>query len=140
MRAEKLPWPEARSVLRLALPIALTQIGMVLYGTVDMLFVGRLGPGAVAAVGLGAITYFTNINGTQTMGTANFLGGIAPGQQTFFSLEGPPSAIGTVTPMIPEPSSLLMAAIARKQEMKVTEEDIEKGLQELAQARLKAPS
>jgi Na+-driven multidrug efflux pump len=38
------PWPEARSVLKLAGPIAVTQIGMVLYGTVDMLFVGRLGP------------------------------------------------------------------------------------------------
>ena len=54
-----LPWTEARSVLRLAIPIALTQIGMVLYGTVDMAFVGRLGPVAIAAVGLGAMTYFT---------------------------------------------------------------------------------
>lgn len=52
-------WPEARSVLTLAGPIALTQIGMVLYGTVDMLFVGRLGPVAIAAVGLGAMVYFT---------------------------------------------------------------------------------
>ncbi|MDE2144243.1 MAG: MATE family efflux transporter, partial [Elusimicrobia bacterium] len=43
----------------LAAPIALTQIGMVLYGTVDMLFVGRLGPAAIASVGLGAMTYFT---------------------------------------------------------------------------------
>ena len=56
---EKLPWTEARSVLRLAIPIALTQIGMVLYGTVDMMFVGRLGPAAIASVGLGAMTYFT---------------------------------------------------------------------------------
>jgi len=53
------PWPEARSVLQLAGPIALTQIGMVMYGTVDMLFVGRLGPVAIAAVGLGSMTYFT---------------------------------------------------------------------------------
>jgi len=53
------PWTEARSVLKLALPIALTQIGMVLYGTVDMLFVGRLGPVAIASVGLGSMTYFT---------------------------------------------------------------------------------
>ena len=53
------PWPEARSVLTLAGPIALTQIGMVLYGTVDMLFVGRLGPVAIASVGLGSMTYFT---------------------------------------------------------------------------------
>jgi MATE family multidrug resistance protein len=59
MSLDDLPWPEARSVLALALPIALTQIGMVLYGTVDMLFVGRLGPVAIAAVGLGSMTYFT---------------------------------------------------------------------------------
>jgi MATE family multidrug resistance protein len=59
MTFKNLPWTEARSVLRLAVPIALTQIGMVLYGTVDMIFVGRLGPVAIAAVGLGAMTYFT---------------------------------------------------------------------------------
>lgn len=59
MQIRNFPWPEARSVLRLAGPIALTQIGMVLYGTVDMLFVGRLGPVAIAAVGLGSMTYFT---------------------------------------------------------------------------------
>ena len=45
--------------MTLALPIALTQIGMVLYGTVDMMFVGRLGSVAIAAVGLGSMTYFT---------------------------------------------------------------------------------
>jgi hypothetical protein len=60
----------------------------------------------------GLITYFTNINGPATMGTANFLNGLAPGATTFFSLEGPPSAIGSITPApVPEPSSLLMAAI-----------------------------
>ncbi len=59
MPFKNLPWPEARSVLRLAIPIALTQIGMVFYGTVDMMFVGRLGSGAIAAVGLGSMTYFT---------------------------------------------------------------------------------
>lgn len=59
MQTPVFPRAEARSVLDLALPIALTQIGMVLYGTVDMLFVGRLGPTAIAAVGLGSITYFT---------------------------------------------------------------------------------
>jgi MATE family multidrug resistance protein len=50
---------QVRSVLRLAFPIALTQIGMVFYGTVDMMFVGRLGPTAIASVGLGSMTYFT---------------------------------------------------------------------------------
>ena len=56
---DEMPWPEMRSVFRLAAPIALTQIGMVMYGTVDMMFVGRLGPAAIASVGLGAMTYFT---------------------------------------------------------------------------------
>ncbi len=59
MPFKKFPWPEARSILKLAGPIAVTQIGMVLYGTVDMLFVGRLGPVAIASVGLGSMTYFT---------------------------------------------------------------------------------
>lgn len=59
MPLKNFPWPEARSVLQLAGPIAVTQIGMVLYGTVDMLFVGRLGPVAIASVGLGSMTYFT---------------------------------------------------------------------------------
>ena len=59
MPIKNFPWPEARSVLQLAGPIAVTQIGMVLYGTVDMLFVGRLGPVAIASVGLGSMTYFT---------------------------------------------------------------------------------
>lgn len=59
MPLKDMPWPETRSVLRLAAPIAVTQIGMVLYGTVDMLFVGRLGPAAIASVGLGSMTYFT---------------------------------------------------------------------------------
>lgn len=43
----------------LAGPLIITQLGMVLYGTVDILFVGRLGPAAIAAVGLASITYFT---------------------------------------------------------------------------------
>ncbi|MEK7383773.1 MAG: MATE family efflux transporter [Elusimicrobiota bacterium] len=59
MPLKDMPWPQTRSVLRLAVPIALTQIGMVLYNTVDMLFVGRLGPEAIASVGLGSMTYFT---------------------------------------------------------------------------------
>lgn len=59
MPSGRFPWTEARSVLVLAVPIALTQIGMVLYGTVDMVFVGRLGAEAIAAVGLGSVTFFT---------------------------------------------------------------------------------
>lgn len=49
---------EVRSVLALAAPLALMQLGLVLYGTVDTLFVGRLGAQAIAAVGLAGSTYF----------------------------------------------------------------------------------
>ncbi|MEK9145994.1 MAG: MATE family efflux transporter, partial [Elusimicrobiota bacterium] len=49
---------EVRSVLVLAAPLALMQLGLVLYGTVDTLFVGRLGAQAIAAVGLASSTYF----------------------------------------------------------------------------------
>ncbi|MEK7388753.1 MAG: MATE family efflux transporter [Elusimicrobiota bacterium] len=59
MTRERFPWQEARSVLALAGPITLTQIGMVLYSTVDMMFVGRLGSMAIAAVGLSSMVYFT---------------------------------------------------------------------------------
>src|SRR5438067_644192 len=53
-------WPEARSILRLAFPIAITQIGMVLYGVVAMIFVGRhfqqsLGVTAPLVVGIGVV-------------------------------------------------------------------------------------
>jgi hypothetical protein len=36
----------------------------------------------------GANSYFTNINGAQTAGTVNFITPLAPGQSTYFSLEG----------------------------------------------------
>ncbi|MFA6031079.1 MAG: MATE family efflux transporter [Elusimicrobiota bacterium] len=49
---------ELRSVVHLAAPIALMQTGMVLYGTVDTLMVGRLGPEAIAVVGISGSTYF----------------------------------------------------------------------------------
>ena len=54
-----LPRAEARSVATLAIPIALTQIGMVLYTTVDLMFVGRIGTVAIASVGLGSMAFFT---------------------------------------------------------------------------------
>jgi hypothetical protein len=52
---------------------------------------------------------FTNINGTNTAGTVNFLnGGIAPGATGFFSLEGPVDINLKVTATTPEPGTLLM--------------------------------
>ncbi|MFA6316279.1 MAG: MATE family efflux transporter [Elusimicrobiota bacterium] len=49
---------EARPVFRLAAPIALLQTGMVFYGTATTLMVGRIGPEAIAGVGLGNSLYF----------------------------------------------------------------------------------
>lgn len=48
-----------RDLLRLAAPLVVTQLGMVLYGTVDILFVSPLGAEAIGAVGLAGVTYFT---------------------------------------------------------------------------------
>ena len=44
---------EARAMVNLAVPIVLLQVGTVLFGVVDTLFMGKLGPEAIAAVGLG---------------------------------------------------------------------------------------
>ncbi|MBI5624504.1 MAG: MATE family efflux transporter [Elusimicrobia bacterium] len=49
---------EVRPVFGLAAPIALLQTGMVLFGTVTTLMVGRIGPEAIAGVGLGSSLYF----------------------------------------------------------------------------------
>lgn len=46
---------EARELLRLAVPIMLTQLSMMSLGVVDLLMVGRLGRDAVGAVALGNI-------------------------------------------------------------------------------------
>lgn len=64
----------------------------------------------------GPQTFFTNINPGKTSGTANFIGDLAPGSSTFFSLEEPLPIGGViVTPpvnAVPEPSSVAMVAIA----------------------------
>jgi MATE family multidrug resistance protein len=44
---------DVRTLLRLALPVVVVQVGMMLMGTVDTLMVGRLSPEALAAVALG---------------------------------------------------------------------------------------
>ena len=46
-------WKEIRALVNLAVPIMLLQIGLVLFGVVDTLFMGKLGADAIAAVGLG---------------------------------------------------------------------------------------
>ncbi len=49
---------ELKSLVRLAVPLALAQVGMVLMGFVDVAVVGRLGPVPLAAVGLGNGLFF----------------------------------------------------------------------------------
>jgi hypothetical protein len=52
----------------------------------------------------GPIGFFSGISGNSQSGTLNFLGGLAPGAQTYFSLEGPL----TTTSFTPEPASLTL--------------------------------
>src|SRR5690554_5164949 len=49
---------EARQILLLAGPIVLSQLGTVGMTTTDTLMVGRLGPSALAAVGIGSAIHF----------------------------------------------------------------------------------
>lgn len=49
---------EVRSVLSLAGPITLMQFGMVAYTTVNTLYMGRIGPEAIAGVGLAGSSIF----------------------------------------------------------------------------------
>ena len=64
----------------------------------------------------GPDTYFTNISGNFNSGTANFIGGLAPGQSTYFSLEsdltqaGTPLG-GTVGNTVPEPATLALLGL-----------------------------
>ena len=52
---------ELREMVRLAWPIVLAQVGVMLLGVVDTAMVGRIGPDAVAAVALGHI-YWVNVS------------------------------------------------------------------------------
>lgn len=60
----------------------------------------------------GPISFFTGVSPDQTKGTVNFLGGIAPGGFTYFSLEESFQQ-GQITgtpggPAVPEPSTLIL--------------------------------
>lgn len=52
---------ELREMVRLAWPVVLAQVGVMLLGVVDTAMVGRVGPDAVAAVALGHI-YWVNLS------------------------------------------------------------------------------
>lgn len=61
----------ARRVWRLAYPIILGNLSQILLGVVDTAMLGRLSPAALAAAGIGTITYFLVIStlGALSMGT-----------------------------------------------------------------------
>lgn len=50
---------ELRSLLRLAVPVTVVQVGMMLMGVVDTIMVGRVSAAAIAAVALGSTYFFT---------------------------------------------------------------------------------
>lgn len=52
------PAAELRALLALAIPVALSEIGWMTMTVVDVIMVGRLGPAAIGAVGLGNAIYY----------------------------------------------------------------------------------
>lgn len=50
---------EMRPTVRLAGPVVLAELGWIAMGVVDLVMVGRLGPEAIGAVGIGNILFFT---------------------------------------------------------------------------------
>src|ERR1700751_6139693 len=49
---------ELRALLALAIPVALSEIGWMTMTVVDVIMVGKLGPAAICAVGLGNAIYY----------------------------------------------------------------------------------
>src|SRR5271170_1373873 len=49
---------ELRALLGLAIPVALSEIGWMTMTVVDVIMVGKLGPAAIGAVGLGNAIYY----------------------------------------------------------------------------------
>ena len=52
-------WPEIDRVLKLAIPVALAELGWMSMTTVDTIMVGRLGPAAIGAIGVGSSVFYT---------------------------------------------------------------------------------
>lgn len=50
---------EFRALLRLALPVVIVQVGLMLMGVVDTIMVGRVSPQAIGSVALGNLYFFT---------------------------------------------------------------------------------
>jgi multidrug resistance protein, MATE family len=52
-------WPDVRAVAKLAIPVALGELGWMAMTTVDTIMVGRLGPAAIGAIGIGSSAFYT---------------------------------------------------------------------------------
>lgn len=52
-------WSDVRSVLRLAVPVALGELGWQAMNAVDTIMVGRLGPAPIGAIAIGGIAFYT---------------------------------------------------------------------------------
>ena len=52
---------ELRALLALAIPVALSEIGWMTMSVVDVVMVGKLGPAAIGAVGLGNAIYYAPV-------------------------------------------------------------------------------
>ena len=56
----------------------------------------------------GPLSFFTNINATDTTGTVNFFGGLANGATTYFSLESSFATTSGLPSSTPEPGTLVL--------------------------------
>ncbi len=52
-------WATALRVISLAVPVAIAELGWIAMGTVDLIMVGKLGPAAMGAIGVGGSTFYS---------------------------------------------------------------------------------
>jgi multidrug resistance protein, MATE family len=52
-------WSDVRRVIALAVPVALAELGWMAMNVVDTIMVGRLGPAAIGAIGIGGSTFYS---------------------------------------------------------------------------------
>lgn len=52
-------WQDVRRVLQLAVPVALGELGWMAMTTVDTIMIGRLGPAAIGAIGVGSSAFYS---------------------------------------------------------------------------------
>ena len=52
-------WADVRRVFRLAVPVVFAELGWMMMTTVDTIMVGRLGPTAIGATGIGSSAYYS---------------------------------------------------------------------------------